>query len=979
MIDEYFNIYNEKSKEYGDKTCVLMMVGSFYEVYSIDNEKEKIGNAYELSKILNMTYANKNGNLTGNNRSYPNFIGFNTNVLPKYLPILLENDYTVIIVDQLESSKNKSGKLVKRGVTAVYSKCLQPLLIDNEHTNNYNLVYISIKIDPCIKTSNKRNANLIQYLNISVCCVNHFTNNIQITERKISFLPNKIETCLNDLDNLLYKYFAKEIHVNIIRTDELLNQSEEKEIYKYFKDNYDNLKFNTIDYLYLKTHYSDYLNITYQNEYFKKVYKHVQFGLVQPLDYLHLNNLHCVSIMNFMLTLDFISKHDLKYITNLNVPKIINDFDNLILELNTYSQLNINAVFDVIDFTKTSLGKRYLKSLLCKPMIDINDIESMYTLSDEMEYFSDIHNDKYNQCDKLLHQIIDFEKLHRKMALDMLHPFEFEKLHTTYTTILEIVNIIKENNILTKIIPDDEILKELNEYIKDYNTTFDLNKMKCYNLNTSQNEISNYFQQGVINELDTIQKNIADIEHKIDNLRLSLNSNFDTNTKTGNDFIKINYTDMEGYSFTCTKIRYQTLLQKLKGDIQFKTKQTNNVVKFYTDDLIKLSNDLRNNRELLNNKITIHYNTILKNYYNKYYNIFNDLKTFIETLDVVNSNYKCKIKNNYTRPIVRNNNDGSFLEAIEIRHPVVEKCTLSTYITNDIILNDDTQGILLYGLNSCGKSTTLRAIGVCVILAQAGLFVPCKSFIYAPFKTIISQVDSNDDMSKGVSSFINECIGIKKILQCSGKHTLCIADELTKGTEQNSGAAILSSIMLELIDNNTKFFFTSHLHSVPQIEDIKNQVKLQICHLSVIINDDNIIFERKIQPGSGPSLYGLEVCSNILKDYNIFVDNAFKIRNQLTQNKTQILSTKKSKYNKKKILDSCEICKNTKQLETHHIEFQSNCNEKGFVKDKHFHKNQLFNLVCLCKECHDKITYGSIVCNGYKDSMNGTFLDWNFI
>ena len=982
MIDEYFNIYNEKVKEYGEKTCVLMMVGSFYEIYSIDNEQEKIGNTYELSKLLNMIYANKKGNLKENNRSYPNFIGFNTGVLQKYLPILLENDYTVVIVDQLESSDNKKGKLVKRGVTAVYSKCLQPLNFDNETTNNYNLVHITIQIDPIKKTSTKRNASFIQNMQLSLVCINNFTNTIQITERKFSFLPNKIENCLNDFDNLMYKYFAKEIHVNLIDTDENTYCSEIKH---YFDTNYENLKFNLID----KQEYKDYFCIQYQNEYLKKVYSHIKFGLLQPIHYFNLEH-YPLSIFNFMITLDFIGKHDHKYITNLNVPTIINDNNYLLLELNTYSQLSINSVCDIIDYTKTSIGKRYLKSLLCKPFKDVEQIHNMYNLTDEIEF---LHTtDYYQKFTSLLNGIVDFEKLHRKMALEMLHPYEFEKLDNTYHIILELISLLKQNNTVLSILPNDDMIDQLNDYLNAYSRLFILDKMKCYNLNTSQNEISNYFHDGVIQELDTIQNQITKIEKQMEEQRCIYNSKFDIGKKNETcDFVKLTYTDMDGYSFTCTKIRYQTLLQKMKNEkddsyTRFKMKQNNNVVKFSSDELVKLSHHLISNRELLNKKINIHYLNTLKQFYEQYHQLFNHLKLFIEKLDLIHSNYTCKIKNNYTRPCVQTSNV-SFVEAIEIRHPIIEKLTLANYVTNDILLNSGspyltndtgTSGMLLYGLNSCGKSTILRAIGVCVILAQAGLFVPCKSFKFSPFHTIISQVDSHDDMNKGVSSFINECIGIKKILQCSGKNTLCIADELTKGTEQNSGTSILASIILKLIENNTKFFFTSHLHTVPTIKEIKEQSTLQICHLSVDIKDNNIIFERKIKPDSGPTLYGLEVCSNILKDFPSFIDTAFKIRNQITNNKTKILSTKKSKYNSKKILDNCQICNSKEHLETHHIEFQSNCDEKGFVKDKHFHKNDVFNLACLCKECHDKITYNKIICHGYKDSINGRFLDWEY-
>ena len=64
-------------------------------------------------------------------------------------------------------------------------------------------------------------------------------------------------------------------------------------------------------------------------------------------------------------------------------------------------------------------------------------------------------------------------------------------------------------------------------------------------------------------------------------------------------------------------------------------------------------------------------------------------------------------------------------------------------------------------------------------------------------------------------------------------------------------------------------------------------------------------------------------------------------------------------------MDNCEICGNTDNLETHHLNEQKNCDYNGFVNDKHFHKNEIYNLVCLCYECHKKVTYNKIKINGY--------------
>jgi len=982
MIDHYFQIYNEKIKEYGEMTVVLMNVGSFYEIYEIDNQTEKIGNAKILSNILNMKYANKNGNIDNSSRGYPNFIGFTVSCLNKYLPVLLQNDYTVVIVDQLENSSQKNGKLVKRGITAVYSKCLQPLDLNDGECSN--LVHIFLDISPMLKTSNKKNAKTFRKLNSSICCVNNFTNDIEITENSFSFIQNKIEMCLNEFDRLLYRYFAKEIHIRVSGVKDNSDYDNYLKISKFFNTNYENVKLYNMS-IDIDNNEKDYWSIHYQNEYFKNVYKHIKFGLITPIEYLNLVNLQ-LSCVNLIYTINFMSKHDLKYISNLSLPKIITESEHLVLELDTLSQLNIDkGVFNIINFTKTAIGKRYLHSLLCKPFKDVNTIENRYKLTDEYEKM-DIKI--ITSLEKLLTEIPDFEKLHRKMGLEVLHPYEFDKLNDCYYTILNIVGIIPNDSFLKTIIPSDDIMTTLYDYINTYKTTFDLNIMKKFSLNTTKDEITNYFNKGIIKDLDSIQEKINNIEEEKETMRIYYNSKI---SKDQDNYVKLIYNEGEGYSFTCTKIRYQTLITKLKecndnSFDTFKLKLTNNVTKFFTPELTKLSNNLVNYRELLNTKIQLHYINKLKEYYCNYSDVFIALKEFIEIIDITNSNYKCKNKYNYCRPqIIKVDSveqSESFIESTGMRHTIIERLdTGCEYITNDITLNKKTPGILLYGLNSSGKSSLLRAIGICIVLSQCGLFVPCTTFKYYPFNTMISQVDLTDNLYTGKSSFINEITGLKKILSCSGKNTICLGDETLRGTESNSAMGLVTSTILKLINNGSKFFFTSHLHEIPKIKEIKDYSDngtLQIKHLSVSTKNNNIIFERMLKDGPGSELYGIEVAQSIIEDTE-FIDIAFTIRNNLIKNKTHVLSKKKSVYNKKKIINFCEICNGTTQLETHHIEEQKNTDENGFITNKHFHKNEKFNLTTLCHDCHLKVTLGKIIVDGYKHSIQGTFLDYTIL
>ena len=977
VIDEYFQIYTEKVKEYGENMVVLFQMGSFFEVYEIDNCKEKIGNAKKISKILELNMANKCGDITKSSKTQPNFVGFTISVLDKYLSILLRNGYTVVMVEQLESSSEKKGKLVKRGITKIYSPSLQPTDYTIENEFSSNLVSILFHINEPTKRSNKKNAPFIQIMNVSLCCINNNNNTIEIIENDFSFLPNDIYTLnlvLENISRILYRCNPKE----------LLISGGTSNVIDYFNENYENVRILS------DSNYD--LNYDLKNKYLRRVWEDVPFGLIEPIEYFNLKEL---SLTNLVYILKFIEKHDTSYIKNLSIPKVSNENNNLILELNTIHQLNIinedivsrkGSLFNIIDYTKTAIGKRHLRNILCKPFKDPKIINNRYIITEQLGLI------KEQALDSILDNINDIEKLHRKMGIAQLHQSEFVKLDNSYKYILKLAEMTNDVFVtgtlpsnITGTLLDFDWTANLKEFVEKYNKTFNLSKMKFFNLNSGKDQLENYFNKGIIKDLDTIQNKINTLEEKRSSLCLSFDNLINPEKKS--DFIKLVYTELEGYSFTCTKIRYQLLLEKLgkenKCDVG-RVRQTSNAVKFVPEELEKLSQQIVNFRQLLSTKITINYKNTLLEYYQEHNILFDKLKEFIQVIDVCNSNLKCSKKFNYTKPLLElplildgkvKDKDKSFIEIKGIRHPLIESLG-KEYISNDITLDSKTNGILCYGLNSSGKSTLLRAIGINLVMAQAGLFVAAKNLKFSPFDTIISQVDLTDNIFAGKSSFISEMMGLKRILQCAGPKTLVLMDEATKGTETNSSTALVSSIILELIKKDTMFFFTTHLHQISQVQDIIDLgEKLKICHLSVDIKNNNIIYERKLKEGPGGTLYGIEVAKSLLEN-NELIQKAFEIRNNLTN--TTIKPIKKSIYNKKKIVEKCEICSSNKQLETHHIKFQSTANENGFLDDSR-HKNHLSNLCSLCKKCHDDVTYNRMIITGYKDSLNGQFLDYQKI
>ena len=259
--------------------------------------------------------------------------------------------------------------------------------------------------------------------------------------------------------------------------------------------------------------------------------------------------------------------------------------------------------------------------------------------------------------------------------------------------------------------------------------------------------------------------------------------------------------------------------------------------------------------------------------------------------------------------------------------------------------------VLLYGTNAVGKTSLIRAIGVCIIMAQSGFYVPCSRFVYKPYKSIFSRILGNDNLFKGLSTFAVEMSELRTILQLADQNSLILGDELCSGTETESALSIFVSGLEHLHKVKSSHIFATHFHEIVNYDEIKQMLSLKLMHLEVKYNRelDCLVYDRKLKDGSGPRIYGLEVCKSLHMNPE-FLDNAFKIRNKYFSHAKTILDFDRTQYNSNKIRGFCEICKNEVGTEIHHLQQQKEANDKGFIN--HFHKDHKANLISICKECH---------------------------
>jgi len=309
----------------------------------------------------------------------------------------------------------------------------------------------------------------------------------------------------------------------------------------------------------------------------------------------------------------------------------------------------------------------------------------------------------------------------------------------------------------------------------------------------------------------------------------------------------------------------------------------------------------------------------------------------------------------YVKPIIDENLVHASLEAKGLRHALIEQINKEElYVENDVSFDIDTKGILLYGTNAVGKTSLIRAIGVCIIMAQSGFYVPCSHFVYKPYKSIFSRILGNDNLFKGLSTFAVEMSELRTILQLSDENSLILGDELCSGTETESALSIFVAGLQHLFKTNSNYIFATHFHEIVDYEEIKQIINLKLMHLEVSYDreQDCLVYDRKLKIGSGPRIYGLEVCKSLHMNV-AFIDNAFKIRNKYFTNTKNILDYNVTMYNANKIRGQCQICNKDIGTEIHHLQHQKDANDKGFIK--HFHKNHKANLISICEKCHQNM------------------------
>ena len=489
----------------------------------------------------------------------------------------------------------------------------------------------------------------------------------------------------------------------------------------------------------------------------------------------------------------------------------------------------------VLDRTRTSMGKRLLKSYIEQPLL------KPAAIIDRLDAVEELYNDPVMQGElgDALEGVYDLERLMTRVVYKTATPRDVKALAKTAEQMPLIKSLIA--NCRTA------LLKGLEGRIHELKEIAALVDNAISDDPPQVVKDGGVIKDGFNPELDRLRGIIKNGRSIIDDIENR------EKEKTGIKNLKIGYNRVFGYYIEVTKSYYDLV------PAEYIRKQTlANCERFITDELKKAEEEISGASE----------KTLVMEA-----EIFAEVRDFIgsrltevqETaqaaaaLDVLCSFAEVSMRNRYVKPDIVL--DGT-LDIKGGRHPVVEQMiTGEMYVPNDVYLDTDSRRMaIITGPNMAGKSTFMRQTALIVLMAQIGCFVPADSARISIADRIFTRVGASDDLTAGQSTFMVEMSEVAEILKHATRQSLVILDEVGRGTSTFDGISIATAVA-EYIANKKKIgcktLFATHYHELIGLEGRVEGVK----NYSVAVKKygESIKFLRKIVEGGVDDSYGIEV------------------------------------------------------------------------------------------------------------------------
>ena len=482
----------------------------------------------------------------------------------------------------------------------------------------------------------------------------------------------------------------------------------------------------------------------------------------------------------------------------------------------------------LLDNTKTAMGSRKLKYFIENPLLDINKINKRYDivskLLEEFILAEELRNDLY--------EVYDLERLCGKLSFGSANGKDLLQLKAS----LKVLPSIKEK--LEKI--------GFYEKITTMSDLYDLLEKSIYEEPPNTIKEGYLIKDGYSSELDELKDLSRGGKDFI--------SRFETEERerTGIKGLKVGFNKVFGYYIEISK----SYLNMVTDDMGYIRKQTLANCERFINPILKEKEDLILSSE--DRIINLEYNLFIeiRDKCKEYIPELQRTAKVISEIDVLSSFALVSEKYNYIRPEITIGNE---IKVLNSRHPVVERVLKGEeYVPNDIIMDNNTDILLITGPNMAGKSTYMRQLGIIAIMAQIGCFVPAEEAILPIFDKIFTRIGASDDLVSGESTFMVEMMEASRAIKYATRNSLILFDELGRGTATFDGMSLAQAI-LEYVANKIKCktLFSTHYHELTDME--KNIPNLKNKHVSAVEENGNITFLHKVKDGSVDKSYGINV------------------------------------------------------------------------------------------------------------------------
>jgi len=976
IMTEYLELTKQYVTKYGSNTVVLLQVGAFFEVYGLKHLEtgDITGSQIEgFSQVCQLNVSEKKIMYRGKQVV---MAGFRDYTLEKYLQKLTDQCYTAVVYVQ-----EKDGKQIKRVFHGVYSAGTY-LSYETEAspqiTNHIMCIWME-RFTPIDKSRNTTSKETIVY---GASAVNIFTGSSTMFEYETAFIMNP--TTFDELERYVSTYCPSEV---------IFVSSLENNVVKQVLQ-YCGVQTSSIHKISLHT------DLPAQNCAKQNYQRHILstfFGEDIQSICSEFEN-YPMATQSFCYLMNFIQEHNPNLVRNMSIPVVNNHTDRMVLANHTLKQLNIiqdtandkghngqlSCVLSLLNKCNTAMGRRLFQYQLLNPTMREEWLNTEYRMIETV-----LKKDWIDDFRKQMMQVRDIEKITRQLIVKKVYPSSIYHLYKSIERIQEMNRTLKESDDICEYLSSeiDKKNKLAYDYIEDacVDIVHYLDTTLCIDACKQVNNVSTFdfaiICPGVCKELDEIVQQYEEKVSLFHGIKQTLN-NLIKQYSTGNacnsemEHVKVHETDKSGMSLIMTQTRAAGLRKIMReiseseknkmltvGDTSFAffakdikfTSVTSSNDEVCIPELNKISKQILVLKEEMNSWIGKTYSIVLEQLEKDWFYVIEDLAKYGSKLDVLLCKSYIARTYHYCKPeIITTETNTSMVRVYELRHCLIEHLQKNElYVTNHISLDEERKGVLLYGTNAVGKTSFIRALGIAIIMAQAGMYVPCTRFEYIPYRSIYSRILGNDNLFKGLSTFAVEMSELRIILKMADEHSLILGDELCSGTETESALSIFVAGLMELHEKKSTFIFATHFHEIVHYDEIKALDNVALMHMSVSYDRerDCLVYDRILKEGSGSRTYGLEVCKSLyLTDE--FLEKAYSIRNKYFPVSVGELSKPSSKYNAEKIRGVCEVCNEAIGSEIHHLQHQADADGEGFIGT--FHKNHKANLVTVCEKCHSK-------------------------